>query len=119
MSQTVRGDSFEPGSLCGGVEHIAAEVAVSEDAALRRRKDELSRGTPSHQLGQVVDEECGNRYVAALVIFRGTDDGLAADLGHGARDSDPSAEEVQVLDLECDRLAPAQACVAERIDQGL
>jgi hypothetical protein len=60
----VWGDSYESGSLRGGVEDIAPEVSVSEDAALRRREDELSRGTPGHQLDQVVDEECGNRYIA-------------------------------------------------------
>ena len=100
-----------------GTEDPVAEVAVSQDRAVRGVEDEVVRGVAACLGFQDRCEKGRERHGPACVGLRGPEHELSTGLGHGSRHFDTPTREVDISHAQCRRLTPPQPGVGEKHDQ--
>ena len=88
----------ETGQGAGGQEDGAPPVRQPHDAAARHGEHEIIGVLAGDSFGELGGDEPGNRDGAGLMRLGRAQDDMAADVGKGTPDVDPTAAEVDVAD---------------------
>src|SRR5512133_3875984 len=117
VAELVRCQTGQTDILGSSIEHIAAEVRVSQQPPMLVREDQVIGSLASDHLGQDLGQELRYWYGPSLVGFWRAPCQPSTDLGHRLGDTYAPAHQIDSLDPQCSCLAPAEPAEGEHVDQ--